>query len=167
MRQNHTFRPRFPSRADSLPLGPEALSRSEVSSGGARPQRRQPSRREWATWLPLTLVALLTGCATLEDPRDPPPPLCAADEPALNSVQDPAVRVAARYPRVALRTGKTGFVCMNFTVQQAGEVSEICVADAMPERLFDRAAGEALAQWRFDAPERPFRSGTCMMFDVR
>jgi len=115
----------------------------------------------------LALALALTGCASLEDPRDPPPPNCASDEPTLSSVSNPIKRVEAQYPRVALRTGATGFVCMNFTVHETGTVRDICIADAVPERLFSRAAGEALAQWRFDAPDKPYRSGTCMMFDVR
>jgi len=119
----------------------------------------------------LISLALTSGfasaCAGLEDQRPPPPPRCSAGEPALSSVTNPERRVEARYPRAALRAGINGFVCLNFTVEASGAVSKICIADAMPDDLFDRSAGEALSQWQFEPPRQAFRSGTCMMFDVR
>ena len=114
-------------------------------------------------WIALSLV-LAAACAGLIQPSEPHPPSCPPGEESRNSASAPLTRVAARYPNAARRTGKYGFVCMNFTVQRDGSVSDICVSEQVPNGLFDREASAALAQWKFAPTNEPYLSGTCTQF---
>jgi protein TonB len=60
--------------------------------------------------------------------------------------------VAPRYPRTAQRRGVTGWVDISFTVLPDGTVSGIGVMDSEPGGIFDQAATEAVAEWRFEPP---------------
>jgi len=61
----------------------------------------------------------------------------------------PIVRVPPQYPRTAKRANIEGYVTMQFTVKPDGSVANIQVIDAQPPRMFNRAAKQALAQWKF------------------
>jgi protein TonB len=76
----------------------------------------------------------------------------APDEEEMTIV--PSVMVAPDYPFEARRTDMEGFVKLAFSVDPEGRVSEIEVLDALPRRVFDRAATRALRQWRFEVDER-------------
>lgn len=105
----------------------------------------------------------LAACGLIP-PDLPHPPRCAEGEPSLDAVSAPELRVEAKYPPAASRRGTDGYVCMNFTVQRDGSVSDICVSDQRPGQLFDREASTALAQWKFRRTKEPYRSGTCTQF---
>lgn len=53
------------------------------------------------------------------------------------------------YPPRALRNGIEGWVELEFTVTEAGAVGDILVLDSRPAGVFERAAIEAVASWRF------------------
>ena len=53
------------------------------------------------------------------------------------------------YPREALRNRIGGWVELEFTVTPTGGVRDVEVVRAEPARVFDAAATQALAQWRF------------------
>jgi protein TonB len=53
------------------------------------------------------------------------------------------------YPAQALRNRTRGWVELEFTVTPTGSVSDVQVVGAEPEGVFDAAAAQALAQWRF------------------
>jgi protein TonB len=59
---------------------------------------------------------------------------------------------AISYPRTAQRRGVTGWVDISFTVLPNGTVSGIGVMDSEPGGIFDQAATEAVAEWRFEPP---------------
>ncbi|MCL7421555.1 MAG: energy transducer TonB [Methylobacter sp.] len=65
-------------------------------------------------------------------------------------------RVEPRYPFRAAARGIEGWVEIDITVSPAGTVSDARVVDASPEGIFDRAALEAIRQWRF---KPAFRDG--------
>jgi TonB family protein len=109
-------------------------------------------------------LGLGAACAGLVPPSEPHPPSCPAGEASLDAVSAPVVRVDAKYPPAASRRGTDGYVCMNFTVQADGSVSDICVSDQRPGQLFDREAAAALAQWKFKPTKAPYKSGTCTQF---
>ena len=109
-------------------------------------------------------LALGAACAGLISPSEPHPPACPAGAASLDAVSAPVVRVDAKYPPAASRRGTDGFVCMNFTVQGDGSVSDICVSEQHPGQLFDREAAAALAQWKFKPTKAPYKSGTCTQF---
>jgi protein TonB len=100
-------------------------------------------------------------------PEAMPPPL---DNPELGGVeaQDAALaadarerwmppkeaRVPPRYPRQALRDGDQGTVLLAVTLDRSGFPRKVDVAASSRSRALDRAAVEAVRQWRF-APARP------------
>lgn len=65
-------------------------------------------------------------------------------------------RVQPRYPSRAAARGVEGWVRLEVTVSPAGTVSDARVVDASPKGVFDRAALEAIRQWRF---KPAFREG--------
>jgi len=55
-----------------------------------------------------------------------------------------------RYPPNALRSGQEGWVDLDFTVNAEGNVANVRVTDSQPRRVFDRAATDAVNQWKFN-----------------
>ncbi len=53
------------------------------------------------------------------------------------------------YPRKAQQSAIEGWVEMDFTVAETGEVKDIAVRSASPPGVFDQAAVGALSQWRY------------------
>lgn len=63
--------------------------------------------------------------------------------------------VPAKYPRRAEERGISGWVEVQFTVLPTGRTTDVTVASAEPERIFDNPAVEAVEQWTFEP--RQFR----------
>lgn len=82
----------------------------------------------------LLLPVLLAGCAAA------PRPLQFVSGP------DPV------YPPAARSAGIEGRVTLRYDVGADGTVSNLRVVEAEPEGVFDRAALEAVARWRFRPP---------------
>lgn len=61
--------------------------------------------------------------------------------------------VPPRYPRRASEREISGWVVVLFTVKPDGETGEIEVRESEPEEIFDRAAIEAIEEWRFEPVE--------------
>jgi len=61
----------------------------------------------------------------------------------------PIVKVAAVYPRRAQSRGIEGFVIVEFVVTKTGSVSNAIVVQAEPEGVFDRAALDAVAKFKY------------------
>jgi TonB family protein len=57
--------------------------------------------------------------------------------------------VSAQYPRQALASGIEGWVDLDFTISPEGIPGDISIRNSRPKRTFDRAALDALRQWRF------------------
>ncbi len=57
--------------------------------------------------------------------------------------------VPPRYPAAAVRSRQEGWVVVSFTVDKDGKTSDVKVVDAQPRRIFDRAAVDAVEQYRF------------------
>ena len=100
-----------------------------------------------------------------------------ADPAAANARVVPADefdRVYSRepvYPPQALRAGTRGWVELEFTITPSGAVRDIDVVSAEPAGVFERAASEALAAWRFRprvVNGRPVaqRSTVTLRFDI-
>ncbi len=53
------------------------------------------------------------------------------------------------YPKKAEQSGIEGWVDIDFTVAESGQVKDIAVRNASPPGVFDQAAIRALAQWRY------------------
>ena len=61
----------------------------------------------------------------------------------------PIVKVAAIYPRRAQSRGIEGFVIVEFVVTKTGAVSNAKVIKAQPEGIFDQAALDAVAKFKY------------------
>ena len=61
--------------------------------------------------------------------------------------------VSPRYPKRAQQFNKNGWVDLFFTVTPTGETANIEIVRSDPERLFDRAAINAVANWEFKPVE--------------
>ncbi len=83
-------------------------------------------------------------------------------------------RIATRdpvYPAQALRNGTKGWVELAFTVTSNGSVRDIEIVAAEPRGVFDSAASDAVAAWRFrprvvNGQPVAQRSTVTMRFDV-
>jgi len=58
--------------------------------------------------------------------------------------------VAPTYPRSARRRDISGWVDIAFTVSPQGNVTNIDILESTPGSIFDNAARDAIAEWRFD-----------------
>jgi len=74
----------------------------------------------------------------------------------------PLVRTEPEYPAQLESRGVSGWVTVEFTVAKTGAVRDPVVAAARPERVFDRAALNAIRRWKYnpkivdgEAVERP------------
>jgi TonB family protein len=170
------------------PLVPRTVNRVPASKPASRPRTRvfgAPIDNQ----LPKAGLASASS-ATLSSPEPaaaPPPAHVAAPRapaPMLPSrgvasssdvvAADELDRVASRdpvYPREALRTRTRGWVELEFTITATGNVGDIQVIDAEPTGVFERAALDALAAWRFrprivNGQPVSQRSMITMRFDV-
>jgi protein TonB len=70
-------------------------------------------------------------------------------QPAASNTLRAISTPAPAYPPAALRSGDSGEVVVEFTVNPDGSVSNPRVVRANPPRVFDRAALNAVRNWRF------------------
>ena len=80
--------------------------------------------------------------------------------------------VEPRYPADAQARGEAGWVDLEFTVSPTGTVVDIRVVGASSAGVFDEAASDALARWRFKPVERngvavPQRARLRIRFDLK
>lgn len=80
--------------------------------------------------------------------------------------------VEPRYPADAQASGQSGWVDLEFTVTPTGTVSDVKVIGASTAGVFDEAASDALARWRFKPVERngvavPQRAKLRIRFDLQ
>lgn len=54
------------------------------------------------------------------------------------------------YPKSALERKLTGWVVVEYTVNEDGRAENITVSDSEPAKVFDRAAKRAISQTRFE-----------------
>jgi periplasmic protein TonB len=102
-----------------------------------------------------------------ERPQPAPPP---ADTPAptttqhsqqalaAGSVPQPIERVPPKYPSEAMRRNETGTVLVRVEVGTDGKPSDISIARSSRSRALDRAAMQAVRQWRFRPAQRDGRA---------
>ena len=81
-------------------------------------------------------------------PTAEPAPVLAAGVIAADEFD----RIASRnpvYPAEALRNKTSGWVELEFTITPNGAVRDVAVVGSEPSGVFDSAASDALAEWRF------------------
>ncbi|SFU94846.1 energy transducer TonB [Halomonas korlensis] len=93
----------------------------------------------------------------------------AADVPVDVGRVTPTSQVPPEYPSRAQRRGMEGFVELEFVIQRDGRVDpeSIRVVSANPRNIFDKAALDAVRQWRFDTAERLRQARQRLEFQLR
>ncbi|MDN5870650.1 MAG: energy transducer TonB [Nitrococcus sp.] len=61
----------------------------------------------------------------------------------------PLVRIPPQYPRRALFAGIEGWVVVQLTITETGQVTNATVVDSEPSGVFEEAALNAVRRWRF------------------
>ncbi|MFY0992489.1 energy transducer TonB [Halomonas sp. C05BenzN] len=81
----------------------------------------------------------------------------------------PTSRVPPEYPARAQRRGLEGHVELEFVIRPDGRVdaSTIRVTDSRPRHVFDDAARQAVARWRFESAEGLRRARQRLEFQLR
>jgi protein TonB len=89
------------------------------------------------------------GVAALE--RDVAQLRSAGATPTVSNDQIKRTRyIAPEYPREAMFKNIEGSVKVRFTIDSDGKVSEAFVVSSTPDRVFDKAALNAVRRWRFE-----------------
>ncbi|HSP57335.1 MAG TPA: TonB family protein, partial [Halomonas sp.] len=93
----------------------------------------------------------------------------AADVPVEVGQVTPTSQVPPEYPSRAQRRGMEGFVELEFVIRRDGRVDpgSIRVVKANPRHIFDKAALEAVRQWRFDTSGRLRQARQRLEFQLR
>ncbi|GAB4364884.1 MAG: hypothetical protein Kow0060_22130 [Methylohalobius crimeensis] len=65
----------------------------------------------------------------------------------------PVVRTPPLYPTAAKRRGIEGYVVLEFTVTETGQIKDPKIVESYPSDVFDRAALRAVRNWRFRPKE--------------
>jgi len=89
------------------------------------------------------------GMADAPPPPPPPPPKPAGPVRVGGAIHEPALvhRVEPQYPQLAVQSKKEGLVVLEATVDTEGGVQAVKVLRSDP--IFDRAAADAVKQWRY------------------
>ncbi|MDQ3289441.1 MAG: energy transducer TonB [Pseudomonadota bacterium] len=72
---------------------------------------------------------------------------------------------APKFPTEALRSGQSGEVQVEFTVNPDGSVSDVRVVQSNPARVFDREAISAVRRWRFQPISAPLTTRRTIGFN--
>ena len=80
---------------------------------------------------------------------DSPPAASARPAPVATVEAQLTQRVPPQYPESALRNGVQGYVDVHFTITTDGTVTNVAVVSSDPTDVFNRAATDAVRQWRY------------------
>lgn len=146
-------------------LAEEAKARADADA--APGEARAAATREGALNTPTRSVAPAPtppqqvprteiAAGTTPSPKPPLPLPPAAAKPA-RATSAPALMRAAEphYPMIAMHRGIEGSVEVAFTVQSDGSVANARVRSAQPRGVFERAALDAVARYRFESGTEP------------
>ena len=61
----------------------------------------------------------------------------------------PIVRIMPQMPRKAAMRGIEGYVIVRFTVSKTGATKDISIVEAVPAKIFNKAARRAISKWRY------------------
>jgi periplasmic protein TonB len=116
---------------------------------------------------PVAATERATAPTRAAEPLEPPAKPVFID--SMELVQ--TVLVEPVYPAAAMRAAQEGWVTLEFTVGERGDVRDALITDAEPAGVFDAAALKAVGQWRFkprvsNGRPVPVRSSATLRFAV-
>lgn len=102
-------------------------------------------------------------------PAADPVPAASREPVDVGSSARPTRRVPPQYPSRAQRRGLEGHVVVQFVIRSDGSVDtgSIEVLEARPRKVFEKAARQAIAGWRFEASEGLRRARQRLEFQLR
>lgn len=133
------------------------------------PPRPQPQPRPAPAPQPTPAPTTQPAPAPQPSPQPAPVPQPAPRTPVDVGQIAPTSRVPPAYPARAQRRGLEGFVELEFVIRADGSVdpSSIRVTSARPRNVFDDAARQAVARWRFQPAEGLRRARQRLEFQLR
>ena len=141
-------KPKVQARPRPAPV-PEVAARAqrvaETEPAGSAARAPQPSGTP-------SLAALPQLSAVSAPPGDGPTSTKARGRGSAQDAQ-PLYQPEPDYPRLALSSGREGWVEVSFTIRRDGRTSDVRIVRASPAEIFDRAAIEAVSQWRYAPPK--------------
>src|SRR5690606_688492 len=153
----------------------EAERQAEVQAAREREQQaaQQEAARQLATQQAAARAAEeqrqreAAAAAAQPEPAQPAPTQTPTPAPArtANTELIPVSTPAPRFPPEAYRSRQSGEVQVEFVVGTDGSVTSARVVRSNPRRVFDRAALEAVNQWRFQPVAEPVTSRRTIGFD--
>jgi periplasmic protein TonB len=102
--------------------------------------------------LPVALTVVFASCSsTSTTPALAKLGYCPGLKPATEQFDTlvPTFRVPPLYPREAIKKGLSGTVLMIVWVTSTGSAEQVCVVESSPQGVFDAAAAQAVAKWKF------------------
>lgn len=104
-----------------------------------------------------------------EQPAASSSPAVSREPVDVGSSAQPTRRVPPQYPSRAQRRGLEGHVVVQFLIRPDGSVDagSIEVLEARPRKVFERAARQAIAGWRFEAASGLRRARQRLEFQLR
>ena len=79
----------------------------------------------------------------------------------LDSPLTPVYAVPPMYPFRARKMGIEGYVTVQFSVNEKGEISDLKVVDAKPKGIFEQEVFRCVGSWKYNPPTvngRPVRT---------
>lgn len=122
-----------------------AAAREDTWRQSAREKNPLTSERE-------ELAQLTAAASTTQWPEEHGPELRLITSPS------------PRYPAEALRSGTQGEVLVEMTVGTDGKVSDAKVVRSNPGQVFDQAALDAVARWKFEPTESEVKTRRTLAF---
>ncbi|MCH2091728.1 MAG: energy transducer TonB [Pseudoxanthomonas sp.] len=151
----YTAQPTLPGKAAPLEALPEPLSTGDGASGMEEPAPRAASdeRPQLVEEKPMPTPVPEAAAPNPPEPTAPAAPgvtLAPGDVP----VPIPGQTPAPEYPPAAMRSGDQGTVLVRVEVGADGVPTSVEVAQRSGSRDLDRAAVNAVRQWRFQPAQR-------------
>jgi protein TonB len=128
------------SKARAVSAGSQRAARTHGATGSPKPDIAGLERNPQP---PASATQSVPGIADAKSAPDAALGVVAADELERVVARDPV------YPARALRERTRGWVELEFTITATGTVKDIQVVAAQPDGVFERAATDALAGWKF------------------
>jgi TonB family protein len=133
------------------PLAPLIVGGGTLPTSPSGPKPRAAARKFNVTAVPSLPIAGYVQRPAEVTPTAAPSTMATTDGAARVQQRDlePVATPEPTYPPDAFRNGTEGWVEVEFTVTERGVTRDVQVVAAAPRGVFDAAAVEAVAAWRF------------------
>ncbi len=115
-----------------------------------RPMQAQRDRREEKTVMSPPIPEVVKRQEEVQEEVQEPVAAAQTAAAALEHQEYlPIHKEPPRYPRQAIRRNIEGYVLLEYTVTKTGRVRDVTIIESYPPRVFDRAAVQSAARYRY------------------